>query len=128
MPYGDRTGPWGRGPMTGRAAGYCSGSPVPGFMNPVGRGFGRGRGGGFGRGGGRGRGFGWRFRRSPYSPRPPVPGPYEPYPHPVHGPYYGEPEPEGEKSYLEDALRNLESEIKEVKERLKELSKEKEKK
>ncbi len=44
--------------MTGRAAGYCAGYPVPGFMNPVGgRGFGgRGfRGGGFGRG----RGFGW---------------------------------------------------------------------
>jgi hypothetical protein len=36
--------------MTGRAAGYCAGYPVPGFMNPVpGGGF-----GGWGRGGGRG--------------------------------------------------------------------------
>jgi hypothetical protein len=60
MPRGDGTGPAGMGPMTGRAAGYCAGYPVPGFMNPVGgRGYwGRGRGGG-GWGRGRGRGFGW---------------------------------------------------------------------
>ena len=52
MPGGDRTGPMGMGPMTGRGAGYCVGSPVPGFMSGVGgRGF-------VGRGGGRGRG--WR--------------------------------------------------------------------
>jgi len=36
MPRGDGTGPAGMGPMTGRAAGYCAGYPVPGFMNPVG--------------------------------------------------------------------------------------------
>ncbi len=54
MPRGDRTGPCGFGPMTGRAAGYCGGLPVPGYMNPQpgfrGRGFGRGRGRGWGRG------------------------------------------------------------------------------
>ncbi|RKY32674.1 MAG: hypothetical protein DRP74_02005 [Candidatus Omnitrophota bacterium] len=61
MPRGDGTGPMGLGPMTGRAAGYCAGYSVPGYMNPaVGAGFGAGRGfygrgGGFGRGGGRGR-------------------------------------------------------------------------
>jgi len=60
MPFGDGTGPAGFGPMTGRAAGFCAGYPVPGYMNPVGGrgygGWGRGfRGGGFGRG----RGFGW---------------------------------------------------------------------
>lgn len=50
MPGGDRTGPAGMGPMTGRAAGYCTGFAVPGFMNaPGGRGF-------WGRGGGRGPG------------------------------------------------------------------------
>ena len=56
MPRGDGTGPMGLGPMTGRAAGYCAGYAIPGYMNPVpGRGyFGRGR-GFFGRGGGRGR-------------------------------------------------------------------------
>lgn len=48
MPGGDRTGPMGAGPMTGRGAGLCAGVPAPGFMN-------RGFGGGFGRGGGRGR-------------------------------------------------------------------------
>jgi hypothetical protein len=37
------------GPMTGRAAGFCAGYPVPGYMNPSwGFGFGRGRGGGRG--------------------------------------------------------------------------------
>ena len=40
--------------MTGRAAGFCAGYPVPGYMNPVGgRGF-------WGRGGGRGGGRGFR--------------------------------------------------------------------
>lgn len=51
MPWGDRTGPWGLGPMTGRAAGYCAGYPVPGYMNPI-PGFGWGFGRGWGRGGG----------------------------------------------------------------------------
>ena len=53
MPRGDRTGPGGMGPMTGRGAGYCSGSSVPGFMNCWG-----GRGGGYGRGFGLGQGRG----------------------------------------------------------------------
>lgn len=54
MPGGDRTGPRGMGPRTGRAAGFCAGFQQPGYMNPVpGRGVGRG-GGCFG-GGGRGR-------------------------------------------------------------------------
>jgi len=63
MPRGDRTGPDGRGPMTGRGTGCCAGFPVPGFQNPgvggfgVGRGFGRGFGRVFGRGFGRGVGF-----------------------------------------------------------------------
>lgn len=48
MPGGDGTGPGGMGPMTGRAAGFCAGSGVPGYANPVG---GRGS---FGRGVGRG--------------------------------------------------------------------------
>ena len=50
MPRGDRTGPMGLGPMTGRGAVYCGGYGAPGFMTPAGQaGFG-------GRGGGRG----WR--------------------------------------------------------------------
>ena len=35
MPAGDRTGPAGMGPMTGRAAGFCAGFGVPGYMNPA---------------------------------------------------------------------------------------------
>jgi len=56
MPGGDGTGPAGRGPMTGRAAGSCAGYPVPGYADLIGgRGFG-GRGRGFGRGRA---GYGW---------------------------------------------------------------------
>lgn len=53
MPGGDRTGPAGAGPRTGRQAGYCVGSDVPGFANPAmpGQAFGFGF---------RGRGRGWR--------------------------------------------------------------------
>ncbi len=60
MPRGDRTGPMGAGPMTGRAAGFCAGNTAPGYANFGG---GRGRGMGFGRGGGGGRGFGRGFGR-----------------------------------------------------------------
>ncbi|MCK4407322.1 MAG: DUF5320 domain-containing protein, partial [Bacteroidales bacterium] len=53
MPGGDKTGPEGFGPMTGRRMGYCVGNDRPGFANLTpgyGRGFGRGFRGGFGRG------------------------------------------------------------------------------
>ena len=53
MPRGDRTGPWGEGPMTGRGLGFCAGNDVPGFSYPA-------RGGGWGRGFSRGAGRGWR--------------------------------------------------------------------
>ncbi len=33
MPRGDRRGPAGMGPRTGRGAGLCSGYQVPGFLN-----------------------------------------------------------------------------------------------
>ncbi len=55
MPRGDRTGPAGMGPMTGRGAGYCAGFDRPGYANPAVGGFG---GRGFWGGGGGGRG--WR--------------------------------------------------------------------
>jgi hypothetical protein len=62
MPGGDRTGPWGLGPRTGRAAGFCAGYGMPGYMNPIpGRGFCGWGGGGFGRGMGWGRGFRHRW-------------------------------------------------------------------
>jgi len=50
MPYGDGTGPEGRGSMTGRQAGYCTGNDRPGrFERGFGFGIGRGRGRGMGR-------------------------------------------------------------------------------
>lgn len=104
MPRGDRTGPMGQGPMTGRGAGYCAGFNAPGYANPVpraglglrrgfGRGFtnsptysgaGRGFRGGFGRGRGAGPGAGRGaggarqfFPRAPrsFAPRPMAYGP-----------------------------------------------------
>ena len=64
MPRGDRSGPGGAGPMTGRGLGYCAGYPAPGYAAG---GYGQGRGaggyggGGYG-GGGRGGGRGFRHR------------------------------------------------------------------
>jgi hypothetical protein len=55
MPAGDRTGPEGMGPMSGRGAGYCGGSRTPGLAD-------RGAGRGFGRARGWGRGFGFLAR------------------------------------------------------------------
>jgi len=57
MPLGNRSGPAGAGPMTGRAAGFCAGFGAPGHMNPA-AGVGFGRGCGWGRRGAAGRG--WR--------------------------------------------------------------------
>ncbi len=61
MPRGDKTGPNGNGPKTGRALGYCVGNNHAGFETEnaiYGRDFGRGnnRGNGFGRG----MGFGYK--------------------------------------------------------------------
>ena len=69
MPRGDRTGPLGAGPMTGRAAGFCKGNAAPGYANFGG---GRGPGMGFGRGGGGGRGFGRGFGRGRIGPAVPA--------------------------------------------------------
>ncbi|MGM0650423.1 MAG: DUF5320 domain-containing protein [Bacteroidota bacterium] len=61
MPLGDKSGPNGQGPMTGRRLGFCTGNDQPGYTSDApGRGMGRGAnvGGGFGRGAGRGFGMG----------------------------------------------------------------------
>jgi hypothetical protein len=106
MPAGNRTGPWGLGPRTGRGLGYCSGYRAPGFVFPgAGLGFGRGlgMGSGFGRGMGRGRGRGFGhpqfggFWGYPYSTMTPFryphrAMPYSPYP-PVYSGAYGPPYP-----------------------------------
>jgi len=126
MPRGDGTGPAGLGPMTGRAAGYCAGYPVPGYMNPV-------PGGGFW---GWGRGTGWR--RWGYVPaaigwaRPPV------WPQAAYGmvpawgaygaPYAAPFAPGATKEQYADMLKNqaeyLKSMLDEVNEQIKELEEE----
>lgn len=61
MPRGNRTGPDGMGPRTGRGMGFCNGYDRPGFADS---------GRGFGSGGGRGMGFGRGFgRAAAYNPR-----------------------------------------------------------
>jgi len=64
MPYGDRTGPRGLGPRTGRGLGNCPpGETAYPDTQPLGtgRGAGRGFGIGAGRSVGRGIGRGWRW-------------------------------------------------------------------
>jgi len=129
MPGGDGTGPGGMGPMTGRAAGYCAGYPVPGFANPIpgrgmgfggfragwGRGFGFGRGLGLGFRGGRGRSGYWA---APYAaPAYPYAGAIAPY----AAPYGAGPTPEqeadmlkGQAEYFEDALEGIKKRIAEI--------------
>lgn len=76
MPAGDRTGPLGQGPGTGRALGFCYGYDSPGFMKGRGMRMGRGsgfigggaRGPGFRGGAGRGRGFGRFMPGYPWAP------------------------------------------------------------
>ena len=58
MPGGDRTGPQGDGPRTGRGLGYCADNDQPGYASPQ-----QGQGFGFRRGGwGNRRSRGWRNR------------------------------------------------------------------
>jgi len=121
MPAGDRTGPMGMGPMTGRGAGYCAGYGMPGYANPVyGRGFGQGWARGWG--GGRGRGYRWRhwyyatglpgWLRFGYGPAwgpPPA----------AYGPYASPPDEEldvlrGQAQWLKDELEAISKRIEEL--------------
>ncbi len=110
MPAGNRTGPWGFGPRTGRGRGFCSGFQAPGYMYPgpglgYGGGFGLGR--GFGRGMGRGRGF-WR---------------------PRFGRFWGYSfSPVDEEAFLVGQAEALQAELRQIEARLKELKKAQEEK
>lgn len=115
MPSGDRTGPSGMGPRTGRAFGYCSGFDTPGYVKGAGGGYGRGMGGGrgMGRGMGHGRGFhaGWGFGYP--SPQPAGQWPYPP-----------EMNREDEIRMLKSQIDSLERSRKAMEKRLGELGKE----
>lgn len=115
MPRGDRTGPQGMGPRTGRGMGYCSGFDTPGYMNPgpgnVGLGLARGRGRampgyGMGMAWGRGGGRGMGYRAFPYYPEAFAPAPMG---------------PGDERSALEGTIKAMKSQIEAMEKRLSEL-------
>jgi len=121
MPGGDRTGPMGMGPMSGRRGGYCAGFAVPGFANPsAGWGYGMGFGQARGFGGGRGRGFRHRFyatglpgwMRSGWMGAAPAGRGWAP----------AAPNPEAEKGFLSEQAQFLQEQLDQVKKRLDELS------
>lgn len=127
MPGGDRRGPAGMGPMTGRVAGYCAGYSAPGFVNAgYGPCWGYGRGGGFGRGGG----HGWRnqyyatgltgWQRWGYPYYGGAAQGYAPYyPQSATG-YSRENELnalKGQAEYMEDSLEGINKRIKELEEK-----------
>jgi hypothetical protein len=101
--------------MTGRAAGYCAGYTVPGYMNPR-RGYGRG----FRRGWGRVWKRGWYVYQPPAIIQPTYPHVYPPAPQ--------QPTPEQEVTALENYHEELtaekadiEKEIVTIKDRIEEL-------
>ncbi len=123
MPGGDRTGPSGMGPMTGRAAGYCAGYAAPGYVNQVG---GRGFGGG-GRGGRGGRGrrnqfyatglTGWQRAGMGFPAFGGAVPPVAPYAAPFPPAASGEQQLDalkGQAEYLEDALAGIRKRIEEL--------------
>lgn len=123
MPLGDRTGPMGQGPRTGRALGFCSGYDSPGytkgFGGGMGRGFkfgggmGRGMGMGMGMGMGRGRGFG-RGRFFGWS----YPGNYQDFP------WMQPASKDDEIKMLKSQAESLKRTQKDIEKRLSELEKE----
>ena len=118
MPGGDRTGPLGFGPMTGRAAGYCAGFAAPGYVNPIGARLGMGLRRGFGRGFGRGAGRG--FHRGGFMG-------YQTFPsYPSYGvnyPYQGEMDSKQEMELLQTEAENIKAELDAVNKRIAELKK-----
>ncbi len=120
MPWGDRMGPEGMGPMTGRGGGYCGGYNAPGYANIYAGGFaGRGFRGGFG-----GRGF----RNGYYATGIPRRGRYNAGYRGWGGfgrsPYFQDIGPEQEKEMLKKESELLQSQLDEIKTRMDKLSSE----
>lgn len=120
MPFGDETGPAGMGPMTGRAAGFCAGYDVPGYLNPVpGRRFGGGRGMGRRRGMERGRGWrhGYYATRQPGWSYP-TQTPYGRVAPPAGGQPVSEPTREQELEMLKQQAQHFENALRNINERI----------
>ena len=122
MPGGNGMGPLGRGPMTGRGMGYCTGTGARGWAYPGrGRRFARGR--GYGgrpvRGGG---GRGWRHqyhatglpRRARWGPAPVA----------AYGAPYAPPTREQELETLRDEAEWLKQQLDAIAQRMEELDQE----
>lgn len=112
MPRGDGTGPTGMGAMSGRAAGFCSGSGTPGYANslPVNRlGLGARRGWGQA-GGGRG-GCRWNY----------APGIQSRAPGGFYGPRFQGQTPDREKLALKNQAEALQSQLDIIMKRLEDL-------
>lgn len=99
MPGGDRTGPAGAGPMTGRGAGFCAGDNQPGYVT----------GGGFGRGRGRGQGCGFRRCRR-------IPGGWVPDFRNTAG-IPEEAALKGELAHLKEQMNRIEKQIEQIRDR-----------
>ena len=113
MPRGDRTGPLGEGPKTGRQMGYCTGHDGPGYVNlhwRRGPGFGPGR--GLGRGPGRGFRYGWGdgYGRG-FGPEPGF----------GYGRVYGEIPGVSEKTLIENEIRMLKDQLSSLEDHLSKL-------
>ena len=106
MPRGDRSGPNGMGPMTGRGLGYCNNFENPGFTKGI-----NGGEAGFRRGFGRsfGRGYGRGFGNQGFSNYPNYP--VQQY------------SAKDEEKYLESEMDTLKNELKTMEARLSELKK-----
>ena len=106
MPYGDRKGPAGFGPRTGRGLGFCNNYDSPGFTNRFSGGMGLGRGYGNNFRGGGGRMQGQRFQES-----------------------WGQPsvynQPIDEKTFLNNEIEVLNKNLETMKKRLEEIDKKK---
>ncbi len=110
MPAGDRTGPEGRGPRTGRGLGYCSGYTMPGYANAL---PGRGMGMGWGGGRGWGRGMAWGRGRAAWGMAPVWVPPVS------YG--YAPPSTADESAYLRDQAQILKDQLDAIQKRLDDL-------
>lgn len=107
MPRGDKSGPMGQGPMTGRAIGYCVGNDAPGYMEGrPGLGMARGFRGGRKSGKGRGMAMGRRMHNA---------APFEEDLAPTK---------DEERNYLSRQAERLKRTLKEVEQRINELDEE----
>jgi len=103
MPRGDRTGPDGMGPMTGRGLGYCNNFDSPGYTKNIPAGMGE-------RFGCRGGGLGYGFRsrnRTNWNYISPAPANYD---------------AKSQKTFLENEIKMLSQQLEEMKNRLSKLS------